>query len=670
VSISSRPLYAACFRMSFCWGSYSSRKLEDLPAACHFDGVRLRWVAMRNRLLLLLTLVVIAATSPTPVMAQVDDTTPPSLVALSFSAGSVDVSSAAQNLTVNATITDDLSGLNAGYIEFTSHSGQYAYAYFNRISGTNLGGGYQATVVFPQFAEPGVWTAFVDLWDNDGNSISLQSTTLVSDGFSGTVIVVDSVPDTTPPTLVSASFSPSTIDTSAGPQKVTVSLHIVDSQSGVSFYYTTGGFVLVSRGSDGFSELTYSNFSLTSGTAQDGVWQATLTMPQYSGGNWMLSDVRLYDTATNGITLTSTQLTAMGVDPILADTSVPADSTPPKLTALSFTRSAVNTSASSQNVTITLSASDDISGVYFGPVNSTYVPDILSFQSPSSNQTVFAYANNPTPVAGTPLAGTWTLTAQWPQYSEEGTWNLDFVQLRDAVGNYAYYTPSQLQALGFPTTIVITQPSLAPDGTIKPGGGTVDDNAFGTRASVTFPMGLVSSPTTVSIDVFPNPLSVPTPRGFTMPGTYFENLSFSPALPEPIPAPGITVVLPLLTPMTPGARLSLYHIDPIIGLAPAMNASGNPVIGTVNADGLSATFDNVVTFSTVVAYLSTGSVLGDVNGDGKVNCADVSIVKSSFGTHTGQVGYNLAADLNNDGTVNILDLFIVSRQLAAGTSCQ
>ncbi len=121
--------------------------------------------------------------------------------------------------------------------------------------------------------------------------------------------------------------------------------------------------------------------------------------------------------------------------------------------------------------------------------------------------------------------------------------------------------------------------------------------------------------------------------------------------------------------MIPGAQLSLYHIDPIIGLAPAMNASRQSVIGSVNADGVSATFNNVVTFSTVVAYLSTGSVLGDVSGDGKVNCADVSIVKSSFGTHTGQPGYNAAADLNNDGTVNILDLFIVSRQLPAGTVC-
>ena len=93
------------------------------------------------------------------------------------------------------------------------------------------------------------------------------------------------------------------------------------------------------------------------------------------------------------------------------------------------------------------------------------------------------------------------------------------------------------------------------------------------------------------------------------------------------------------------------------------------MIGTVNEGEVSATFSNVVTFSTVVAYLSTGSVLGDVNGDGKVNCADASIVKSRFGKRMGQPGYNIAADLNNDGTVNILDLYIVTRQLPVGMAC-
>jgi hypothetical protein len=395
-------------------------------------------------------------------------------------------------------------------------------------------------------------------------------------------------------------------------------------------------------------------------------------MPQYSGGNWVFNEVTLYDAVTNHITLTPTQLINMGINPVLTDTSTPTDSTPPTLTGLSFSPSVIDTSGSAQNVTVTLSASDNISGVDFTPSTPNLAAFFhLYFVSPSGGQ--FAEVNPyaiPPLVAGTPQAGTWQLTAPWPQFSEEGTWSVGVLTLGDKVGNTRGYGSSQLQALGFPSTIVVTKPSLTPDGTIGPAGGTVDDNSFGTRASIMFPPGLVSTPTTVSIDVFPSALAVPTPRGFTMPGTYFENISFNPTLPEPIPAPGITIVLPLLTPMTPGAHLSLYHIDPIVGLSPAMNASGNPVVGAVNADQNSATFNNVVTFSTVVAYLSNGSVLGDVNGDGNVNCADVSILKSSFGKNKGQVGYNSAADLNNDGTVNVLDLFIISRQLPAGTVCQ
>jgi hypothetical protein len=622
----------------------------------------------------LFVMVAAAAASQTLSMAQ-SDTTPPTLVTLSFSASTVNVTTAAQNLTVNATITDDLSGFWYGCITFTSPSGQTAGNCFARISGTALNGGYQATVAFPQFVEPGVWTASVRLLDNAVNSIILESATLVSDGFPGTLTVVDSTPDTTPPTLLGASFSPSTIDTSAGPRTITVSLQVAD-QSGAVFSNSSAcgsNAYLLRAGSPADAlQLLGINFMLVSGTAQNGVWQATLTMPQYSGGIWSLLQVCLSDALTNSVTLWSSQLTAMGINPVLTDSSTPADTTPPALTGLSIAPPVVDTSTSSQNVTVTLSASDDISGVYFGLINSSYSYTTAQFQSPSGNQYVYAWipdVSRPAPIFGTPLAGTWQLTATWPQFSEEGTWTLTLLYLFDTVGNEAYYSPAQLTALGFPTTIVITKPSLTPDGTIGPTGGTVDDNSFGTRASITFPPGLVSGPTTVSIDVFPSPLSVPTPRGFTMPGTYFENLSFSPTLPEPIPAPGITVVLPLLTPMTPGAHLSLYHIDPVIGLAPAMNASGQPVIGTVNADGVSATFNNVVTFSTVVAYLSTGSVLGDVNGDGKVNCADVSIVKSSFGTRSGHAGYNPAADLNNDGTVNILDLFIVSKQLAPGTVC-
>jgi hypothetical protein len=77
-----------------------------------------------------------------------------------------------------------------------------------------------------------------------------------------------------------------------------------------------------------------------------------------------------------------------------------------------------------------------------------------------------------------------------------------------------------------------------------------------------------------------------------------------------------------------------------------------------------------MSLSTVAAYLSTGSVLGDIDGSGTVNCTDMSLLKASFGRRTGQSGFNSAADLNNDGVVDVKDLIIITRQLPAGTTCQ
>ncbi len=621
----------------------------------------------------LLTLTLTLSWSPVLILAQ-SDTTPPSLTALTFGASTVDVSSSAQSLTVNATITDDLSGVSSANIQFRSPSGQTVNGLFFMTSGTNLNGTYQGSASFPLFVEAGVWTATVSLFDNAGNRATLQVATLASLGFPSSVTVVDTNADTTPPTLLGMSFSPSSIDTSAGPQNVTVSLQISDAQSGADFsHLVTFALTLAPTGSGPngpFQYLSTADFKLVSGTPQDGVWQATKQMPQFSGGAWEAQNIILFDAVTNQISLGPAQLLTMGIAPILADTSTLVDSTPPLLSGLTFSPTIVNTSPAPQNVAITVSASDDISGLDFTPTTSNIAWIELGFNSPSGNQFVFVNPfTPPVPQAGTPLAGSWTFTANWPQFSEQGTWNATYFRLQDKVGNIRSYSTSQLQSMGFASTLVITKPSLAPDGTIGSSGGTVVDNAFGSRASITFPPGLVSAPTTISIDVFPSALSIPTPRGFTMPGTYFENLSFVPALPSPVPAPGITVVLPLLTPMAPGAQLSLYHIDPVLGLSPAMNAFGNPVVGTVDPAGLSATFNNVVTFSTVVAYLSTGSTLGDVNGDGAVNCADVSIVKSGFGKHTGQAGYNVAADLSNDGTIDIRDLFIVTRQLPKTTVC-
>jgi hypothetical protein len=68
--------------------------------------------------------------------------------------------------------------------------------------------------------------------------------------------------------------------------------------------------------------------------------------------------------------------------------------------------------------------------------------------------------------------------------------------------------------------------------------------------------------------------------------------------------------------------------------------------------------------------IGTGVLPGDVNGDGLIDCADVDIVKASFGKLLGQIGFDPRADVNGDGVVNVIDLAFVTRQFPPGTVCQ
>jgi hypothetical protein len=63
------------------------------------------------------------------------------------------------------------------------------------------------------------------------------------------------------------------------------------------------------------------------------------------------------------------------------------------------------------------------------------------------------------------------------------------------------------------------------------------------------------------------------------------------------------------------------------------------------------------------------TVPGDLNGDGLVNCADLAIIKASFGKKVGQTGFDIRADVNGDGVVNILDLSMEARLMPSGTTC-
>ena len=487
-----------------------------------------------------------------------------------------------------------------------------------------------------------------------------------------TDLTVTSIPDTRPPAVTSIAFSPANIDVSAGSRNITVDLTLTDDLSGVDFSASRFlEFRMTFRSPSGRQQQYSSapDFQLVSGNVLNGAWRVVHAFPQFSEpGMWTIASLNLIDIAGNQVSLNTAALQGLGLPATFTVFSAPADTTPPQVTSFAFTPAVIDTSAGSALVTVTMTISDDLSGADFsGDGSNVTLLHGAQFVSPSGLQARNTGAFTRT--GGTTLNGTWQSTIFFPQFSEAGTWLATLFGIKDVVHNTSNLSTAALVSNGFPTQLVIFQPSQAPDGTVGSAGGTVIDSVFGTRATIMFPPGTLPSSTSVAIDVLGTSLGLPTPQGFSG-GTLFVNVNLSPTPPMPFGAPGLTVTLPIATFRTPGSLINLYRLDPTTGLlVPAISVTNTNVVGTVNADGLSATFTGVSHLSTLVGFFPT-ALVGDVNRDGVVTCADLAIVKASLGRRSGQLGFDSRADVNSNGVVDINDLALVSRQLPAGTTCQ
>ncbi len=256
-------------------------------------------------------------------------------------------------------------------------------------------------------------------------------------GVAAAALPAFAVQDKNPPVLTSFTYSPQSVDVTNGPATFSMTAQATDDLSGVEG-------IGVSWVSPDGTEGVGNGMTLSSGTNLNGTWTATVTVPQFvEAGTWNLSRVIVIDNAGNSKTYSQSDIQALGYPTTLQVTST-QDKTPPVLTFFTYSPQSVDVTNGPATFSMTAQATDDLSGVEGIGV---------SWVSPDGTEGV---GNGMTLSSGTNLNGTWTATVTVPQFVEAGTWNLSRVIVIDNAGNSKTYSQSDIQALGYPTTLQVT----------------------------------------------------------------------------------------------------------------------------------------------------------------------------------------------------------------------
>ncbi|HEX8693899.1 MAG TPA: Ig-like domain-containing protein [Longimicrobium sp.] len=260
--------------------------------------------------------------------------------------------------------------------------------------------------------------------------------------------------DQTPPTLTTLSITPRVVAGADSSSTVVVTFSATDAGgttpsgmatviSAVTFITPSGFFV----GDAGCLR--------TAGTASNGTWQCTVSVPQFSDpGSWKIYSLVLTDQQSNVRVYSAEDLRAAGFPQTVLVRGV-TDAAGPSLTAFSFAPDTVDVTSTPDTTIVTLSVTDPIAGV--GSLS-------IFLTSPTDKNSAVNSAC--TLASGTEKNGTYTCPVVIPQFVEAGDWTVTEVALQDKAGNDSIFDTAALQARGFETDLHVlsneddTAPSL------------------------------------------------------------------------------------------------------------------------------------------------------------------------------------------------------------------
>jgi hypothetical protein len=420
------------------------------------------------------------------VVDAVVDSAGPELVGFSIPAEAVDISSGSAEIAVTMRVIDDLAGvadLAAMDARFESPTGVHTvYLDFGPpVSGTDLDATFEATGTIPQFSEAGIWTLeFLYLEDDAGNQTNLFAADLAGLGFANSFEVSGPAPDEQPPELTGLSISPPDVDVDLVGRPVTVTIQVTDDLSGV-----LEGAKWAEFSSPSGRDTVRFDFGspLPGGDATAAAFEATTTVPRRSEpGTWTLDFVSLADDTGNLVTLSATDVQALGPPETFAtsfDVFGPDDGTPPELEGLTISpEGGVDITSKDQTVTVAIRVTDAGSGV----AGEAFM--FAEFSSPSGfDSAAFDFVQPP--ASGSDADAWFEASSIIEQGSEPGIWTLDSLYIEDDANNGRSLDAAEVAALGLPTSFAVAGPpvdrnpptlldlSITPL-TVDPGGGPQD----------------------------------------------------------------------------------------------------------------------------------------------------------------------------------------------------
>lgn len=382
------------------------------------------------------------------------DVSKPVVGEVTVSPTTVDVSSAAQTIRVEAHLTDD-TGITRVQID----------GFASLISGSSRDGIWASTIRVPRFIAPGPRDIDITVWDRVGR----QTSETAVNGFT----VVNTVYDKEMPVLQSLALSASSLDVRTAAKPITATVHVLDDLAGPTDMYLCPAHAFPT-GTPNFRQAGgCESMNQVSGTAKDSTWRATLTIPKGApSGTWNV-EVWISDAAGNfandfwygpdGYEARSN--TSEPRYKAIPDGSgaftvhgATADSNAPVLTSLTITPSTVDTSHGAVLVTADI-AGTDVEGItdaglfisgYAGYPNNPDWIDLVQI----------AWVQDFQRISGTAQRGVWRATFVVPGGTPDGTY---FIQA--SLQDSAHFESWVSSDSGWTYDNPVLTETLAPTGT-------------------------------------------------------------------------------------------------------------------------------------------------------------------------------------------------------------